>query len=734
MIIAAATLSVATMVAPAANAAMPAQPSPVSQVETSQNTTSNALADGETHEDTSNTSTQQLQSKTTTPSAADHQGNQDQNNKSENNQTKNSQSSQNVASQDAQNPNSKSEDTQSQSVNPQPAADHAPKTSGNVPAPEDDDEGTVIVSAWNRDHDESHPVQGQMTAKVGEQVDLEKLIEQAANQESFVGAHPSFEENGQTYYYFNSGWNSEPDGSGTTLLSAYGFTDNYTMQPGEHHFYMIWHKYEIKFYGDSGNGVYNASPSTGTDTLGGKVTLQKPQFNLHWSDWNFKGWSTSPDGSGTFIKAGEQFTMPDKIEDYQLDPIIDGVNRLSIILYGQWQKTATVSFETGEGGTPIDDLNVDLGEYIATMPQDPTRDGYKFAGWRVDGEPFSQWTRLHDDITLVASWTPIASFDAATGNSDDDPDDILANFLQQVKLPEAPTKTFNASTPAATTYRQRFLGWQAEGDDAVHQAGKTVDLKTPAQYTARYAKYQLNIVPGDDATGAAKKVADLGGDLQDTFDKLPEAPASYTYEKHHFVGWKIAGDSHLYKAGDSFTAIDSMPLEAVTEATRSGEPYAAIILTAQWEKDASDPAPSGGTDDQPSDGSNSSDGSVNSDSSDNSDGSNDSDDTNDSNDSDSSNNADNPDDSDNADDTSDADNSNQLVESTDENKSNDSDKLSDTSDSKDNQKTDGKKTGSAAQQNGTLAVTGAQAVAVALAAVVLLAFGIVIAVAKRRRD
>ena len=44
----------------------------------------------------------------------------------------------------------------------------------------------------------------------------------------------------------------------------------------------------------------------------------------------------------------------------------------------------------------------------ATAPQDPTRDGYTFDGWYLDGEKYDFSTPVTEDITLVAKWAETA--------------------------------------------------------------------------------------------------------------------------------------------------------------------------------------------------------------------------------------------------------------------------------------------------------------------------------------
>lgn len=70
------------------------------------------------------------------------------------------------------------------------------------------------------------------------------------------------------------------------------------------------------------------------------------------------------------------------------------------------------------GGSEIEDLLVDIGT-SAVRPKDPTRSGYRFAGWYTDEactKAFDFQTELQGDITLYAKWEA-ESKDPGTGGT-----------------------------------------------------------------------------------------------------------------------------------------------------------------------------------------------------------------------------------------------------------------------------------------------------------------------------
>lgn len=65
--------------------------------------------------------------------------------------------------------------------------------------------------------------------------------------------------------------------------------------------------------------------------------------------------------------------------------------------------TVTVTFDT-DGGSTILPQYVWVGDPVSA-PTDPTKAGYDFDGWTLDGESYDFSQPVNEDITLVAIWT-----------------------------------------------------------------------------------------------------------------------------------------------------------------------------------------------------------------------------------------------------------------------------------------------------------------------------------------
>ena len=111
----------------------------------------------------------------------------------------------------------------------------------------------------------------------------------------------------------------------------------------------------------------------------------------------FVRWSTEPDGSGNTYAAGDWIKLNE-----------------NVVLFAQWEtNTYVVTFESN-GGSRVDRQRVMHGSMVA-RPDDPTRDGYEFAGWFVDGSlkfPYDFSIPVAGPLTLHAKWKKLSLEDA----------------------------------------------------------------------------------------------------------------------------------------------------------------------------------------------------------------------------------------------------------------------------------------------------------------------------------
>ncbi len=108
-------------------------------------------------------------------------------------------------------------------------------------------------------------------------------------------------------------------------------------------------------------------------------------------------------------------------------------------------ETFTVSFET-DGGSAVADIDVEDGETL-TLPADPTKEGFDFAGWFTDSDlenEFDEETPITADITLYAKWTEAVELEEFTvsfeTNGGSEIADIQVEDGDTLTLPPHPTK------------------------------------------------------------------------------------------------------------------------------------------------------------------------------------------------------------------------------------------------------------------------------------------------------
>lgn len=79
-----------------------------------------------------------------------------------------------------------------------------------------------------------------------------------------------------------------------------------------------------------------------------------------------------------------------------------GIVAYCLILGNQY----TVKFDS-KGGSSVSKQTVNVGKKV-TEPEEPTRDGYEFVEWQLNGETFSFETKVRKNLILVAQWRKIA--------------------------------------------------------------------------------------------------------------------------------------------------------------------------------------------------------------------------------------------------------------------------------------------------------------------------------------
>ncbi|WP_339307120.1 S-layer homology domain-containing protein [Paenibacillus sp. FSL R5-0519] len=188
------------------------------------------------------------------------------------------------------------------------------------------------------------------------------------------------------------------------------------------------------------------------------VTVLDNTGELTREDYQFMGWNTSADGSGTSYSAADTFSMNDS----------------DVTLYAQWQPLyVNISFESN-GGTEIDNQKVDYNS-SAVNPDAPEKAGYTFSGWYQDSQllqPFDFNTNLTQNITLYAKWmSSTATLSTLTVSSGQLTPDFSADELD-----------YRVNVESDVTSLDFSLG-KANEEQVVHVTGATGETVTDGIYT-----------------------------------------------------------------------------------------------------------------------------------------------------------------------------------------------------------------------------------------------------------
>ena len=213
--------------------------------------------------------------------------------------------------------------------------------------------------------------------------------------ESVTVAENVFTRNNYTF----TGWNTQADGKGT----AYKAGDSFTLTDEDTVLYAQWSEnapaqVKVSYDANGGTGIMESI----TGDVGSKIVIGQNGFSR--SGYTFTGWNTQADGQGTAYKAGDSFTLTDK----------------DTVLYAQWNKLVTVSFDLcGHGGANISSQTF-VGGNKASELTAPKEDGWVFGGWYTEKGckyRFSFDSAVTSDITLYAKWdrvTTVVSAPVAT--------------------------------------------------------------------------------------------------------------------------------------------------------------------------------------------------------------------------------------------------------------------------------------------------------------------------------
>ena len=260
------------------------------------------------------------------------------------------------------------------------------------------------------------------------------------------------------------------------------------------------------------------------------------------------------------IEAGQKATKPaDPTKDgydfkgwtlngsaYDFNTAVNG----NITLVATWEQQQvqptvyTVTFDSN-GGSAVAAQNIEAGQK-ATKPADPTKDGYDFKGWTLNGSAYDFNTAVNGNITLVATWE------------------------QQQVVPTTYTVTVNGSY-ASTTGAGEYAVGETVNISAGSRSGYTFDGWTSSNVTitnadSRNANF---VMPDDDVTVTAHWT-------RNAVPVTPTEPSIYTIKVEKTDNGAVTVSPKAPKKGDTVTITpkpeDGYTVEQILVTDKNGDP------------------------------------------------------------------------------------------------------------------------------------------------------------------
>lgn len=176
--------------------------------------------------------------------------------------------------------------------------------------------------------------------------------------------------------------------------------------------------------------------------------------------YRFIAWTTNPDGTGDSYKPG------DTVSD-----VAKGTT-----LYPQWEARHVLRYDVngGDGEYGDSDLPADVTDTV------PTREGYEFDGWTIDGVKVDSGESIEDngsDATAVAQWTPVKQ-DATPTKPDTPKNDTDKPSGTDVPSKDDSGKTDNGSDDSGKTNTDKPSDTPSKGDSGKTDNGSNDSGKT----------------------------------------------------------------------------------------------------------------------------------------------------------------------------------------------------------------------------------------------------------------
>lgn len=233
---------------------------------------------------------------------------------------------------------------------------------------------------------------------------------------------------------------------------------------GDKSYVANWRPDTVNIYFD-GNNAASGSNDPLVVNYGESIVI--PDCGFTRKDYQFTGWNTEKNGSGTTFSLGEykgEWPSEDKIT-----------------LYAQWQKIQPLQYKLQymtDGGSAIPSETFDEGKTVDLSSKIPKREGYTFTGWYSDINLTDKITsvKMDTDRNVYAGWKKDSAQGGQPGDTTYNPpgrpsasvkyeltyDTNGGSAVASEKLEKNTTVDLSSRTSTREGYT--FVGWYSDKD------------------------------------------------------------------------------------------------------------------------------------------------------------------------------------------------------------------------------------------------------------------------------
>ena len=256
-------------------------------------------------------------------------------------------------------------------------------------------------------------------------------------------------------------------------------------------------------------------------------------------------------GEGKILKA-----TTNKKENIESNVDIEKLEITDIVEY-------TVSFDT-DGGSVVDNVTL-LDDSTVTKPVNPTKDGYTFVKWELDGEEYNFDTKINKNITLKAVWEKVEVKDnnkpnnnnttttkPKPDNNNDNKKDPVVVTKYTVTFDSAGGNGFNTQTivkgnkasnpgsPSKSGYT--FKGWTLNGNAYNFNSAVNSNIRLIAKWEKVVVAPTTYLVTFDSAGGNEFNTQTI---VKGNKASNPGSPSKSGYT---FKGWTLNGNAYNFNS------------------------------------------------------------------------------------------------------------------------------------------------------------------------------------------